>query len=329
MKKSTTTCFADGHSGGHIIPCLTLAKQLKKSHNARVLFFTSTKELDHSIIKESAIPDVHIQLPITQKRSLLYLPFFALSLFWSFIASFIQLLVYMPDRIISTGSSIALPVCFAGYLLRIPIELYELNAKPGKTVAVLSYIADTMHICFKTTSSYLSHNRLIQTPYPIRFHSNDRSAKKLLPSFDAKRTTLFIQGGSQGSHGINSAMKELVMKHSKIHQQIQIIHQTGKNRKEWQELYQKHAIPAHVFSYDHNVAPYYQAADMVICRSGAGALFETLFFNKQCLTMPLEIKSNNHQLFNAQAMQAEHSELFQVVRTPEQLMEKILYLIIS
>jgi UDP-N-acetylglucosamine--N-acetylmuramyl-(pentapeptide) pyrophosphoryl-undecaprenol N-acetylglucosamine transferase len=65
-----------------------------------------------------------------------------------------------------------------------------------------------------------------------------------------------------------------------------------------------------VFSFCQDLAPHYAAADLIICRSGAGSLFETLFFGKPCITIPLITKNNTHQLSNALTMQEEYDELF-------------------
>ena len=322
--KSERVCFVAGHSGGHIVPCLTIAKQLKLQ-GATTLFFTSSKALDRTIIAESDAIDYHFSLPLSQQRAWYLFPFFALSLFYSFLRSFFYLLVHMPDRIISTGSVVAIPVCFAGYLLGIPIELFELNVQPGKTIQLLSHCTDTIFTCFKKTDDYFPHHHCVQRPYPVRFTTSIRTSFRLT-QFKKERITLFVQGGSQGSLGINSALRTALEKNPHLTHQIQIIHQTGATDFDWKQFYAQQAIPAHLFSYESNLAPYYQSADIIICRSGAGALFETLFFKKQCITMPLETATNNHQLHNAQAMVEEHPALVTMVRTEEELIFSVLAL---
>ncbi len=322
--KSERVCFVAGHSGGHIVPCLTVAQQLKRA-GGTILFFTSSKALDRTIIAESDAIDFHVPLPLSQRRAWYLLPFFALSLFYSFLYSFFYLLVHMPDRIISTGSVVAIPVCFAGYLLGIRIELFELNVQPGKTVQLLSHCAETIFTCFKKTEDYFPHRRCIQRPYPVRFTSNSRTSHHL-NQFKKERITLFVQGGSQGSHNINSALRTALEKNPHLAHRIQIIHQTGSTDFDWKQFYAQHGIPAYLFSYEPDLAPYYQSADIVICRSGAGALFETLFFKKRCITMPLETTSNTHQLHNAQTMAEEHPALITVVRTSEELISSLLAL---
>ena len=81
-----------------------------------------------------------------------------------------------------------------------------------------------------------------------------------------------------------------------------------------QNFYKTIGINGTVFAYEQNLAPYYQIADLIICRSGAGTLFETLFFKKTCITIPLETTTTDHQLDNAYALQEEYPHLFYVLR---------------
>ncbi|HML19397.1 MAG TPA: glycosyltransferase, partial [Candidatus Dependentiae bacterium] len=55
-------------------------------------------------------------------------------------------------------------------------------------------------------------------------------------------------------------------------------------------------------------------ADIVIGRSGAGTIFETLHFKKPCILIPLEIPGNNHQLHNAQAIVQQYPYVYTVIR---------------
>jgi UDP-N-acetylglucosamine--N-acetylmuramyl-(pentapeptide) pyrophosphoryl-undecaprenol N-acetylglucosamine transferase len=54
----------------------------------------------------------------------------------------------------------------------------------------------------------------------------------------------------------------------------------------------------------------YNAADIIISRAGAGTLAEIAFFEKKCIIIPLKTKTNNHQVFNAQAVAQEKPTYF-------------------
>ncbi len=224
-----------------------------------------------------------------------------------------------PERIITTGSSVAIPVCIAGWVLNIPIELFELNTHPGKTMRFLATFAQTIRHCFVTTRDFFPRHHCTLTDYPVRFAIH--SSNNQLTAFEKKRTTVFIHGGSQGSQQLNLLMQKLLTEHPSLAKKIQIIHQTGAHPTEVKKQYDMLHIPAHVFRYEDTLEDYYCRADLVICRAGAGALFETLFFQKKCITLPLMATAHNHQLKNAQAMAHEYPHLFQVARTQQQAIE--------
>lgn len=319
----TTICFVAGHSGGHILPCITKAKQLQRDHH--ILFFSTSSDRDQKMIQASAVATHFRSLSVESVpyRNKLRLPLFFVKLLGAFFTSFYYLIANRPQKIITTGGYVAIPVCLAGWLLRIPIELYELNVEPGKAVSFLSPLAHTIWIMYEQTTAYLPAHKCKLADYPIRF---DEQAKQITKeqalkslNFSTKRTTLFVIGGSQGSQFLNKLITDWVMTHPELHESIQIIHQTGAAQSNTAAitLYASRNIPAYTFAYDERLALLYQATDIVITRAGAGTLAELLFFQKKSIIIPLETHTTNHQQANALAMQAKAPELFTVLSQKE------------
>jgi UDP-N-acetylglucosamine--N-acetylmuramyl-(pentapeptide) pyrophosphoryl-undecaprenol N-acetylglucosamine transferase len=69
-----------------------------------------------------------------------------------------------------------------------------------------------------------------------------------------------------------------------------------------------------VCAFTNDVEPFYVAADLIICRAGAGTLFEIAFFHKKALVIPLEIETTDHQVDNAFAIAQQYPQLFTVLR---------------
>ena len=320
MKKSYI-CFVAGKSGGHLIPCITQAQKIIKEHpELSILFFTTRGALDKKIISNYPFISKVIDLPLTPfpyYRFWLY-PKFA----WNFARSFFHALFflyrYAPVKIISMGGVISLPVCIAGKGLSIPFTLYELNVVPGATTKELAPLATELNVCFAKTKEYFAPFISNLISYPLRF---DEQTKKITKHeacarlhLDQNKKTLLMLGGSQGSVVLNSLMKTVITTHADL--QIQIIHQAGNHdTTELQEMYEKANIPFLLAPFFNDIEWYYAAADLVICRAGAGSLFETLFFEKPCIVIPLETESNNHQLYNALACAEEHPQLISVSAT--------------
>jgi UDP-N-acetylglucosamine--N-acetylmuramyl-(pentapeptide) pyrophosphoryl-undecaprenol N-acetylglucosamine transferase len=222
------------------------------------------------------------------------------------------------EEIVSTGGYISIPVCFAARMLKIPICLYELNVIPGRASYTIASWATRVYICFTQTKSYFKNIICTQAVYPIRFNQTEKAITKEQAinalAFNHIKKTIFIAGGSQGSLFINTLIKNWLTLNPHVHSLVQIIHQTGaQDTTNWKTFYAEHEIPALVFDYKDSLAIEYMAADLIICRAGAGTLFEILFFNKPCLVIPLETRSTDHQKDNAAAMAAQHPELFSVL----------------
>jgi len=241
-------------------------------------------------------------------------PKFFLRLIIAFFKSLFYLIKQRPVKIVSTGGLIAVPVCLAGKLLRIPIELYELNVIPGKAVRFLSPLAKNIFVIFKKSQDFFKQ-KVNLCKYPLRFTDNDKifNKKELLEklSFDTNKKTIFLTGGSHGSLFLNNIIKNLVIESGFVRENGQIIHQTGDNDKtDWKSFYANHKIPAHVFSYDPNIKDFYLLSDLIICRGGAGTLFEIKFFQKKAIVIPIKSLALGHQLENAIEMERLYPELF-------------------
>ncbi len=323
MKTFSPICCVAGKSGGHIIPCLQFAvSQYLSKSSVPLLFISTSSALDQKIKTQFPLINNHLALDLENVpyQKWWRLPLFGFSFIKAFWTSFWYLKKHKPSRIISTGGFITLPVCFAAKLLRIPIDLFELNVIPGKATALVSKFATNLFVCFKEAKNYFPRPSTF-TEYPLRFTKADKkfSREKVLHflGFIPTKKVLLILGGSQGSQFLNRIIQKAPIA---LLNQYQIIHQTGTAEVEQcTEFYQAHNITAQVFAYQSNLVPYYQIADHVICRAGAGTLFELLFFEKQCTVIPLETFSTDHQVDNAYAMHKAHPNLFRVLRQKDLL----------
>lgn len=307
-------------SGGHILPGLTLARSIHQENPSRpLLFFFSKNKLDEHIASQSSLNATHIFVKlenIPYKNPLKLIVFF-----WHAVTAFFRALVLLRKhaigKVISMGGYLSIPICLAAWVLRIPIELYELNVTPGKAISFLSLFAQRIHVCFKETAHYLPSKKLELAPYPLKYEQRDKmssSQAKELIGLSPHKKTILICGGSQGSVSINQLIKQWIELNSHVHSSIQIIHQTGSyDKTNWDLFYQLYRIKAVCFAYHQDMHDYYNAADVVVSRAGAGSLFEIAFFEKPCVVIPLETRATDHQKYNAYAMAHQYPHLFTVV----------------
>jgi len=318
-------CFVAGGSGGHIIPCITLAYKTRLvDPEASFLIFTGNTELELAIVKASTTPLKHFKLNFkTPPYARLYmLPIWLMTFLWAFVRSVYLLVKEKPTEIITTGSHIALPVCIAGWFLRIPITMYELNVEPGKTTRFLAPFATTIKISFPQTAVHFSKKKCVLEDYPVKFIEKEkhhdipflRSKLNIAPS----KKVILVLGGSQGSIFLNSIMPHMFATHPALKEVLHVVHQTGAiDPTDWRNWYYDRGISSHVFAYSNEILLWYVLADLIICRSGAGTLAEAMFFGKPCITIPLETKANDHQRANALAYEEQYPETFKVIRQGE------------
>ncbi len=321
MNKENFIAVVAGKSGGHIIPAMTFAQTCMTENAAyKLIFFSGTSKLDTAILGQWRAVHSHVELSadaIPGKKPLQY-PRFIAQCIVSFVRSFRVLRSLRPERVISIGGFVSVPVCLAAWCLGIPIELFELNATPGKAVAWLTRLACKTYVCFSEAQHFFPTATTALVPYPLRYTQEDtvdkaKACREL--GMSQNDTILLVLGGSQGSQFINRLMTQLASTHDSDIQSLSIIHQTGASDiKEVQATYESLGIKAWVFDYTQDLKFHYVAADIVIARAGAGTLFELAFFKKPSIIIPLETKVNVHQVDNAVAMAKQEPGLFTIIR---------------
>jgi len=319
--------FVAGRSGGHIVPCLTRIDALVKRYpRYQTLFFSTDGDLDKRIIGQNEHITYHIPLSIRppHKASWFSYPLLLIQSCVAIVKSLYWLKRTNTHQVVTTGGYIALPVCIAARMLRIPIELHVLDVVPGKSLNYIARLAQSISVCFAESIAYLPKHKCFLQSYPVRFSKHDLQVSpteaRTALGLDPNVFTLAVFGGSQGSHSLNSLIINYLTLYKDKHPQgIQIIHQTGLDETaRVMDAYNALGIRALVFGYHHDLARIYRACSLVVCRAGAGTLFEVEFFNLPGILVPLETRSTMHQLDNAHAMAQKHPDRYCVIRQHEQ-----------
>jgi UDP-N-acetylglucosamine--N-acetylmuramyl-(pentapeptide) pyrophosphoryl-undecaprenol N-acetylglucosamine transferase len=341
MNHKTLFVVAAG-SGGHILPAIQCTRQwLENNPSGSVVFFTGTSELEGKIFRNYPFITtvVRLSMPQFSRRRWWLIPWVALRSIILVGISIAYNIRYRPEKIISTGGILALPLCIATRCCRRRVEVYNLDVIPGKAIRALLPFAHVIHTIFHQTQKKCCaykkdfSYKCVPATYPLRFNESHRtidttsvierintlSAQCSRLHFDSSRKTIFVLGGSQGSLLLNDIIKNFV-EHEVQHKNFQIIHQTGAFQEHtWEKFYADHGVQALTFSYDERVHEYYALADVILCRAGAGTLFEIAFFKKPCIVIPLVASTTDHQVYNARAMAEQYPELFTVIEQQELL----------
>ncbi|MFA5097781.1 MAG: undecaprenyldiphospho-muramoylpentapeptide beta-N-acetylglucosaminyltransferase [Candidatus Margulisiibacteriota bacterium] len=295
-------------TGGHIYPAVAVAQQLQKElPSVKLLFLTSSKEVEDIILKAQPYATVRLPLRGFQKgRPLDYLPAL-FSVISGFIRVFQEMKRFDPDAVFSTGGYMSLPCCLAAFLLGKRIVLHEQNVLPGRGIRSSSRFARITAVSFEESLKYFKSGRALLTGNPVREQvltsSRDIAAKAL--GLDPSRRTLLVTGGSQGSVSINSLVVKMLPFLSCGN--YNLVHITGS--ADFDRV--KKAVSGlslggtfyRCYPFLQNIWDALASADLVLSRAGATMISELACKNLPSILIPYPYSAEGHQELNARALE--------------------------
>src|SRR5262249_1702532 len=151
---------------------------------------------------------------------------------------------------------------------RIPVIAMEPNAVPGITNLRLGrYVRKTL-LAFPETARYFPPGKTEVTGLPVReeFFTIPRRVRGPV-------LKLLITGGSPGSRTVNEAARESWPLFRSAGFPIHILHQTGRDAyEEIRTAFVQSGLEGEVLPFIENMPQAFAASDLIVSRSGAGAL---------------------------------------------------------
>ena len=301
--------IAGGGTGGHLFPGIAVAEEfLSRDQNNEVLFVGTARG-----IEARAVPAAGYQLELISAAGLRGKGIFSqlrgiAMMIYGYSQSRKILKSYRPDVVLGVGGYASLPMVLAARGMQVPRFIHEQNAIPGQTNRLLARFAEKVFITLEESARYFPAATTMLTGNPLRRQILDMvaeaapaDAKDEVRSADAFH--LFIFGGSQGAHAINSTMIEALPLLKKNNYNVEITHQTGeKDFAEVTAAYREAGIEANITPFISDMAAEYAKADLVICRAGATTIAEVTACGKACLFIPFPHAVDDHQRRNAEAL---------------------------
>ncbi len=302
MKKSKILIAAGG-TGGHLFPAQTLSDQLLKEHPDLELFFAGAKLSSNAYFdqKKFRFYDIASTTPF-RGGPLAVLK--SIGVLINGIKESVHLLSKeKPMLIVGFGSFHVFPILFAAVIKKIPIVLFESNAIPGKVVRLFSKKAQWTGIYFSAAKDYLkgaTHEVEIPTRVETNLCISKQEARRRF-GLNPDTPTLLIFGGSQGAQEINNKILQMLslLKNEKL--SFQLIHLTGCDAMAMrvEQCCNELGITCYAKKFEKRMEVAWEAADIVVCRSGAMTLAELLFHEVPGVLIPYPFASDQHQLKNA------------------------------
>jgi UDP-N-acetylglucosamine--N-acetylmuramyl-(pentapeptide) pyrophosphoryl-undecaprenol N-acetylglucosamine transferase len=294
--KERNFLMAGGGTGGHVIPALAVAGELRtRGHN---VFFVGT---EHGI-EARLVPAAGFDL---QKIQIGGLNRVGVRQTFATLGR-LPIATVSSDRcvrgaaaVFSMGGYVAGPPVLAAILRRVPVVVMEPNAVPGFTNRSISRLVARALVSFPETASFFPRGRTEVTGLPVR-----EEFFRIQPKPRGPVLHLLITGGSQGSRTLNHAALQSWPLFRKAGFSIRITHQTGASGfADIRDAFALSGIEGEIVPFISAMPAAFDAADLVVCRAGAGAVSELAAAGKPSILVPFPYAADDHQTRNAQAME--------------------------
>jgi UDP-N-acetylglucosamine--N-acetylmuramyl-(pentapeptide) pyrophosphoryl-undecaprenol N-acetylglucosamine transferase len=321
--------IAGGGTGGHVIPALAIARELRDVHGAEVRFVGTARGLETRLVPEAGFPLELIRVGqlknvsvATKLRTMADLPL-------GVVRCVGLVRRFRPDVVVGVGGYASGPAMMAAILLRVPTLAFEPNAVPGLANRLVGKWVSAAAVNFEETRRYFRGARVTGIPVRSEFFAiGDRQAFAPPDEGPTRSVRLLVFGGSQGARVFNEVMPRIAKGLMENVPGLRILHQAGARFAEpVADAYAASGTDAtrwEVSAFLDDMPRRFAAADLILCRSGASTVAELAAAGKAAVLVPLPTAADNHQLKNAEVFAAAGAAELRV-QSSDALMESFLF----
>jgi UDP-N-acetylglucosamine--N-acetylmuramyl-(pentapeptide) pyrophosphoryl-undecaprenol N-acetylglucosamine transferase len=290
--------IAGGGTGGHVIPALAIARELKSRYGAEVLFVGTARGMENRLVPQAGFGLMRIKVGALKNVSLLTRLRTVLSLPSAIVEARKIINIFAPQVVVGVGGYASGPAMAAAIMAKIPTLAFEPNLVPGFANKLVGRRVTAAAVHFEETRRYFNNAQVVGVPVRKEFFAVAAETASA-----GHPPTLLVFGGSQGAHAINEAMTGASSEVCKQIPGLRLIHQTGeRDYNDVQAAYVSRAVPAEVSAFIDNMPQAFAQADLLICRSGASTVAEVTAAGKPAIFVPFPQAADDHQRRNAEAI---------------------------
>jgi UDP-N-acetylglucosamine--N-acetylmuramyl-(pentapeptide) pyrophosphoryl-undecaprenol N-acetylglucosamine transferase len=295
--------IACGGTGGHLTPGIALAQRLQcRGHGVTLL--TSRKAVDGRLRSKYG----HLTFQEIPGSPFSLRPISLLKFFWNFVRAFGQswksLKKNRSASVIAFGGFTAFGVCCAAWILRCPIFLHESNSCPGRAIRFLAPLARRVFLppSLKQRAQFRNRKKFVALGYPLRedFVPTDQTEARRQLGLPLTGRLLAVTGGSQGARILVDWVRSQEGKLADA--PFHVVCLTGLDGMD-RKIFNRgrdgrfHAVFYVPFCDEMHLL--YSAADLAICRAGAGTIAELIHCTTPSILIPYPHAAADHQRMNA------------------------------
>ncbi len=212
--------IAGGGTGGHVIPALAIARELRDAHGAEVRFVGTARGLETRLVPEAGFRLELVRSGQLKNVSLATRLRTAVDLPLGVVECVRLIREFQPQVVVGVGGYASGPGMLAAILKRVPTLAFEPNAVPGMTNRWLGRWVSAAAVNFAQTVRYFRNRR----------GDGDSGAGGVLCDQRRRRRVrlrLLVFGGSQGARVLNEAMPKIAGRLLERFPELEIVHQAG------------------------------------------------------------------------------------------------------
>ena len=293
---AATFLMAGGGTGGHVIPALAVARELR-SRGHKVFFVGTRHGMESRLVPPDGFElktiDVGGLNQVSWKQKLATLTRLPLTTLNC------DPTVRDASAVFSMGGYVAGPPVMAAIVRRVPVVVMEPNAIPGFTNRVIARLVSRALVSFPETAAFFPKGRTEVTGLPVR-----EEFFRIQPKPRGEVLHILVTGGSQGSRTLNQAARQSWPLFRKSRLPVRITHQTGTTAfQEIRDAFDGSGLEGEIVPFVADMPAAFAAADLIVCRSGAGTVSELAAACKASILVPFPFAADDHQTRNAQALE--------------------------
>lgn len=301
--------IAAGGTGGHIYPGLAVGGALRRLHpEARISFVGTARGLEGKLI-----PDAGYELHLVDM-----VPFSGSGRFL-LPAALVRASVQARAILRREGASVAIgmggyasiPLIAGARLAGVPALIHESGGIPGKANLVAARLTHHVATAFESANASFPGGAEVRTVgMPIGPELADFDRRALRPEaraafgLDDGTTMLLVNGGSQGAQSLNRLALGLADRW-RDRTDIRIVLKAGARNHEAVAAQLASHPGAHLVEltrYLERMDHAYAAADLTVCRAGAGTVAELAVVGLPSVLVPYPHAAGDHQTVNASSL---------------------------
>ncbi|MFP4301118.1 MAG: undecaprenyldiphospho-muramoylpentapeptide beta-N-acetylglucosaminyltransferase [Spirochaetaceae bacterium] len=289
--------FTGGGTGGHVFPALAIIEELRSRGYDRFLWIGSTKGVEREIVEAAGIP--YRAVPAGKLRRYPSLRNVAdlFKVVGGFFAARRLLAKERPALLFSKGGFVSVPPVAAARSLGIPVISHESDLDPGLATRLNARSSRLVLTGYAETAEAMEARgaRALAVGNPVRRAVREGSRENASRWLDADldRPLLLVVGGSLGARQLNEIVSAQL---ERLTEAFTVVHQRGEHPAPRQDSRRYVSRPFFGAEYGDILA----RADLLLCRGGAGTLWEAAVTRTPAVVIPLSARaSRGDQIRNA------------------------------